>query len=154
MVSMAVSQIPSDFFEDGPTDKLGTLLLRLLRPKHWMAKAKCADMPLAEVDRTFFAEPSGTHPASAAIAADRARVICNGCPVRLDCLRFALSIESPGWKEERSSRGQHDRIAVKRPSAVGIYGGHTARERKAVLELPPDEQMKRLDEVWDEVRPR
>lgn len=53
---------------------------------------------------------------------NRAKTVCNGCPVRTECLAEALD----------------NRIAF------GVWGGMTERERRAVLRRRPD-----VESWWD-----
>lgn len=66
----------------------------------WMTRAACAGM-----DRELF------YPAqSSAAAAVEPLQVCASCPVRLDCLRYAMQLESPS-------------------NRWGIWGGTTPDER-------------------------
>lgn len=80
----------------------------------WMSEARCVD--------TWFARPDDFFPRKGdKAAADRAKRICNGdnkadidpCPVRLQCLAFALASEGD--------------VASHR---FGVYGGTSANERQ------------------------
>lgn len=71
-----------------------------LEPRFWRDGAACFDHP--QVD--FFAAPES----SADLA--RAKVICASCPVRDDCLAFAIETNQPD----------------------GVWGGLTAKERTRV----------------------
>jgi WhiB family redox-sensing transcriptional regulator len=66
----------------------------------WLDRAACAGVDSA----VFYPEAGGT--------ARRARRICAACPVRIDCLQYALDVEND------SLRGRH-----------GVWGGLTALER-------------------------
>ena len=76
-------------------------MLNIDRPA-WQEFAACRGAPT----EIFFPEPGHYK------TAKDAKAICAGCEVRLDCLRFALSLPGPG-----------------------IYGGMTARERSGLLEI-------------------
>ena len=65
----------------------------------WMAIAKCRGIDPAEF---FPSDGSGV---------DRAQKVCNGCPVRDECLEYALS-----------ARIEH-----------GVWGGASERERRRIL---------------------
>ena len=69
----------------------------------WMNQGNCRNYPPA----TFF--PSD------GVGVDRARKICNGCPVKMECLADALD----------------NRIEF------GVWGGMTERERRALLRKRP-----------------
>ena len=68
----------------------------------WLDRAACAGVDSA----VFYPGAGGT--------ARRARRICAACPVRLDCLRFALDVEDG----VDGLRGRH-----------GIWGGLTPKQR-------------------------
>lgn len=76
----------------------------LPRPRHWTDDAACADMPTAR----FFPVGKG---APAAIDAAYAKSVCQGCPVRTDCLTHALT-----------EREDH-----------GVWGGLNEDERAGLL---------------------
>jgi WhiB family redox-sensing transcriptional regulator len=73
----------------------------LLDDQPWRKRAACRDQPM----RLFFAETGYASVRSAA----EARHICNACPVREECLQYALSD----------------------PDIYGIWGGLTRKERLA-----------------------
>lgn len=68
-------------------------------PTAWMADGNCRNYPPA----TFF--PSD------GVGVERARAICKGCPVAVQCLEYAL--------EERIEHG--------------VWGGCSERERRRIL---------------------
>jgi WhiB family redox-sensing transcriptional regulator len=70
--------------------------------KYWAASAKCKG-----TEDALFAE---------GVDQRRARLLCNGCPVRSECLAEALD----------------NRIEW------GVWGGMTERERRALLRQRPD----------------
>ena len=72
-------------------------LLELARRPAWMARAACRGM-----EQTPFFPPSGE-------PGDKAREVCAGCPVREDCLRYAVESE-----------------------VVGVWAGTSKRERRAM----------------------
>lgn len=78
----------------------------------WMVDARCRDMPHAESLVIFFPDKGQN--------AREAKRICNGtqetppCPVRDQCLAYALSFEPDG--------------------VVGIFGGTTSLERRALYD--------------------
>ena len=79
----------------------------MLQDAHWAGRAACGFGKLAP--DALFVEG----------AAQRdARVVCTGCPVRLDCLADAL--------DNRMD--------------FGVWGGMTERERRALLRRRPDVQ--------------
>lgn len=58
----------------------------------------------------FFPEKGGEAP----MIVKRAKEICNSCPVQVECLEFALTIETAGAQRH------------------GVWGGTTARERDRI----------------------
>lgn len=70
-------------------------------PGSWVGQAECGGR--VDLEPVFFPERGA--PSSTAIA------ICHRCPVRADCLDFALRTSQP----------------------FGIWGGTTARERHRIL---------------------
>jgi WhiB family redox-sensing transcriptional regulator len=75
------------------------------RGETWFTRAACRT-----ADRRLFFEPEGESPKRRDKRIRAAKAVCAGCPVRRECLSFALSI----------------------PERYGIWGGFTSRER-AVL---------------------
>ena len=61
----------------------------MIHPTDWMAKAKCRDWPNTLF---FYEEGSRFEP----WRQRRALAVCEGCPVRRDCLRYALTLERAG----------------------------------------------------------
>ncbi len=72
----------------------------LVKPEPWMLDASCAP---AGVDQSIFFPGRGDN-------VNRAITICNDCPVRAQCLEYALD------------HGEH----------FGIWGGTTERGRRAI----------------------
>ena len=66
----------------------------------WQDKAKCLDVP----PETFFPEAGKPN--------KRAKLICNSCPVKQECLEYAL--ELVGFE------------------VTGVWGGMSQREREAL----------------------
>jgi WhiB family transcriptional regulator, redox-sensing transcriptional regulator len=75
------------------------VLVEAVRELERTARAACASLPARKADRIFFPHRVGS--------SKRARVICTRCPIRTECLAFALE------------RGE----------AFGIWGGTSERER-------------------------
>lgn len=75
----------------------------------WQNSAACRDMNSSQ-----FYSPPGERREARRRREDRAREICDGCPVRVQCARFALAIGE-----------EH-----------GFWGGMTDRERIKVLRRP------------------
>jgi WhiB family redox-sensing transcriptional regulator len=92
--------------------------------ERWMAKALCAGMPVS----MFYAERGSRK--ALANNEKRAKRLCAACPVRLECLSYALQIESKQLIIG-GARGSSKEITIK-PQAAGIWGGHTAKERTLV----------------------
>lgn len=77
----------------------------------WETRAACTG--LTDWQQIFF--PAGSHGSDGAPNSyDRARRICNGCPVTQDCLHAAM-------REEAHAQGRGGRI--------GMRGGRTPAER-------------------------
>jgi WhiB family redox-sensing transcriptional regulator len=74
-----------------------------LTPKNWTLRAACQDQ---DPDDMFI---PGT-------AQNRTKTVCQGCPVRVECLADALD-----------SRMEY-----------GVWGGMTERERRALLKRRPE----------------
>ncbi len=71
--------------------------------RSWMARAACLDGH----------DPSLWHSENY-YAQKLAMKVCRACPVRFDCLKFALAVESP-------------------KAVHGVWGGLSARQRKKLL---------------------
>lgn len=74
----------------------------------WMAEARCRDLTPEEMDRLFFP------PKRKGVKADYkgAKALCEGCPVRVHCLHFAIahSISEGVWGGlDPTERKQMDR---------------------------------------------
>ena len=76
-----------------------------MRTDHWITRALCREL---DPDTLFV---SGA-------AQNTAKLVCRGCPVRIECLTDAL--------EHRVE--------------FGVWGGMTERERRALLRKHPDVQ--------------
>lgn len=72
------------------------------REETWFTRAACR-----AVDRLLFFEPEDEAPKRRVKRIRAAKAVCAECPVRQECLSFALS----------------------RPERYGIWGGFTSRER-------------------------
>lgn len=72
-----------------------------MRSTEWMSDAACSDVDV----EIMFPDRRGD--------ASPAKLVCGRCPVRVQCLEFALSF--PDFED-----------------SVGVYGGLTARERRRV----------------------
>jgi WhiB family transcriptional regulator, redox-sensing transcriptional regulator len=75
------------------------------RPVDWMESALCAELPETEADRTFFPQRGGSSKA--------AKALCQTCPVKAECLDYAL---------EGGDR-------------FGIWGGTSERDRRRLRKL-------------------
>jgi WhiB family redox-sensing transcriptional regulator len=89
---------------------LPALLEGLIGPPAWTAEAICAQVVDPDL---FFPDKGANSPA--------AKAVCRRCPVRQKCLDYALDFES-GAAGTATSNAQ-----------VGIYGGLSPRERRAIL---------------------
>lgn len=69
----------------------------------WKASAACSD---PTIDPEIFHATGATSP-----EVRRAKAVCRGCPVQMQCLKWALDTEEPH----------------------GILGGATIRQRRAIL---------------------
>ena len=73
-------------------------------PVNWRVHAACVDMPLD----VFFPQPGPDCATNIKIA----KKVCHTCPVKTECLEFAMSFEDK--------------------ACPGIYGGTTERERRKI----------------------
>lgn len=80
------------------------------RDKSWFERAACRD-----ADRQLFFEPEGEAVKGRARRIRAAKAVCADCPVRRECLLFALAT----------------------PEHYGIWGGFTARERATLKHRRP-----------------
>jgi WhiB family transcriptional regulator, redox-sensing transcriptional regulator len=76
------------------------VLVEAVRELEWTRRASCGSLPARKADRIFFPERGGS--------LKRARVICARCPVKAECLAYALE------------KGE----------AFGIWGGTSEKERR------------------------
>ena len=79
-----------------------------LRDTEWQERALCAS-----VDPWLFFQHEGSHSADAL-------KLCRQCPVRAECLESALS-----WEAQQAQQDMR--------YTYGVWGGTTARERRAIL---------------------
>ncbi|WP_328485984.1 WhiB family transcriptional regulator [Streptomyces zaomyceticus] len=111
--------------------------LRSIADHSWHAHAACYGITPKEADRLFFHGPRNTRDRQ------QAKQVCAGCPVRLDCLNFALEnkVEWGMWggltlKERAKWRAQlDDRLDYSRVrSAINGRDVHlSSLERKAII---------------------
>lgn len=80
-------------------------LTRNLSHASWMDEALCLDDP-----RDLWIERAGETQEAADTRSAEARVVCDACPVRVECLETAIAN-----REE-----------------AGVWGGHTPSERHAI----------------------
>ena len=73
----------------------------VVRSSEWMSSAACKDVG----PDPFYVEAPHTH------AGDEARAICEACPVRRQCLDYAIANHEP----------------------AGIWGGKTWRQRRRII---------------------
>lgn len=92
----------------------------LVRPEPWVRDALCAQTD----PEVFFAEPGETEKVAAA------KRVCAGCPVRLDCLNFAL----------------------RNGEKFGVWGGLSPAERQVVDSTVVRESFGSIDEAVVEAR--
>jgi hypothetical protein len=123
-------------------------LLGILERYDWHQEAACYGEP---DPRTFFPEEHDrTLPSSGSLLLPL--LICSTCPVRRKCLEEAFASwdyhhgdrdrHTPRGVEERTRRGLPETTAVAcggNVEAIGIWGGTTESERRAVRDLPKDE---------------
>lgn len=109
----------------------------------WMDAAVCAEIP----QRVFFVE-EGSRPEPSKIR--RAKAYCNTCPVRRECLVFAITHERAGqmpfgfamflvhpweqvgrkrWRKKGPPTMAWKKFTASSTPATGIYGGSTPAER-------------------------
>lgn len=77
----------------------------------WQLRGACRDL-----DSTVFFHPDGERGPQRDARIERAKQVCNGCPVLQQCRRHALSVEEP----------------------YGVWGGLSESERKDLLRDPDD----------------
>lgn len=80
------------------------------RDKRWFGRAACRD-----ADRRLFFEPEGEGAKPRARRIRAAKAVCADCPVRRECLLFALA----------------------KPERYGIWGGFTSWERATLKHRRP-----------------
>ncbi|MFJ8043326.1 WhiB family transcriptional regulator [Kitasatospora sp. NPDC096147] len=73
---------------------------------NWQLRAVCRDHDTAE-----FFHPSGERGKARDERAEQAKLVCQGCPVRRECLRHALQVREP----------------------YGVWGGLSEDERAVLL---------------------
>lgn len=108
----------------------------------WMSQAACAPEDHAK----FFPESSSSQRGGSASRAKEhiAKRICARCPVRRECLTFALSfVDVRGIWNPREEK-------YYKPNPVGVYGGLTARERNTPIlrDLPLDVRIDLMQEFF------
>lgn len=117
--------------------------------QHWRRHAKCGDLPLAEADRLFFVDVGRR--------STEAKTYCSTCPVRRECLTFAITYNEVGiWagftvKERKSLRN-----SVGVPNVViGIEYRQVGDRRQdtspVVAVLVPPQPVRSLDEIQDDL---
>lgn len=82
-----------------------------MKTEDWRARARCGGMDGRD-GRPDFLEQSTA----------RKKLLCGGCPVRFDCLSFALEAE----RNEASLIGAAHQAGI-------VYGGLDGRERQALI---------------------
>lgn len=102
----------------------------------WMARALCARYDDRYADVLFFPEEGGSHPVSARRRRE-ARRCCAFCPVRRECLLYALRMESETHGE-----------------LVGLWAGVTAEERASTAGLPPADRARELERIFRDTWPQ
>lgn len=103
------------------------------------------------VDRYFHPSFTGTH-TPAQQSEWVARRLCAQCPVRPECLRYAISLESapyvqPVW-DEKSGQVRTENVIDDELS--GMWGGVTAAEREQTLGLPTAKRLRALNTIFAE----
>jgi hypothetical protein len=103
----------------------------------WRQRAACADAPDPDV---FFHEPFSRdrNGGGGGPARTEALLYCASCPVRPECLRESFVTWKVRVRDEAASTQR----------STGTWGGTTAKERRAVLHLPPDERVRVLEESF------
>lgn len=87
----------------------------------------------------FFPERGSNHSAESTIQEDRARRVCSLCPVRRQCLEETITCESPqktimrnvAARSTASWAATPETMPTERHLPVGVFGGHTPKERWA-----------------------
>ena len=107
----------------------------------WMDRAGCRPWQ----HDLFFPEAGSRRGGQASRTAEhRAKRICARCPVRRECLNYAITfVDVQGMWDERNDR-------YYKPNAVGIYGGLSARERRSPVlrSLPVDVRLDLLEDIF------
>ena len=99
---------------------------RLFRWRGWIARAACRDLG---PDRFYGSDIAGTRPNAGRVprsleqsidrATAKAKAVCDGCPVRSECLDYAIANREP----------------------FGVWGGMTTRERVAEIDRRHEERL-------------
>jgi WhiB family transcriptional regulator, redox-sensing transcriptional regulator len=101
----------------------------------WAERAACRDIPVGE----FFKEAGGRRGQGMPLDEKRAKRICALCPVRRECLGYALAVERiPNILPLPD--GTETRFMVE---SAGIWGGTTQAERRELRHYPNCSNRKR-----------
>lgn len=92
---------------------------------NWSSRAACSGMPTS----MFYSEEGSRRNGQPPPDEKRAKRLCARCPVRLECLAYALTIESKPLVIGTGTKAGHQADISIKPRAWGIWGGHNARER-------------------------
>lgn len=104
-----MAQLRGDRFPQTSRAGLDFTMTGLIIPPPWTADALCP-----QIDLDLFFPAKG-------VSAKSAKAVCAMCPVRQQCLDYALDHESGAAREDKGFRPQ------------GIYGGLAPRERLAII---------------------
>lgn len=102
------ARLESLWGNDPPLD-FEAILAEVFRDLPWMAEAECGR---TLVDGSPIYDPDLWHPEKGGSVAE-AKEVCEGCPVRVDCLSYAMD-----------TKQQH-----------GVWGGKSVMERRAMRRL-------------------
>jgi hypothetical protein len=92
----------------------------------WAERAACMNLPTS----MFYPESGSRREPSPDEA--RAKRVCARCPVRKECLDYALTNESKSVFIRTGMVGTHQADISIKSRAWGIWGGHTAAERRHI----------------------
>jgi hypothetical protein len=90
----------------------------------WSDRAACNDLPTS-----MFYPDRGSRHWEPPPDEKRAKRVCARCPVRTECLTYALTIESEALVIGSGIKGTHQATITIKPRAWGIWAGHTSKER-------------------------
>ena len=124
-----------------------------------MERARCAQLgwDFEALDHAFFSEPNSEARKESGRAALQgwfnltlARRTCAKCPVRAECLSYALALEDVALPSLICKEDGKLWYGLARSDVRGVWGGTTEQERAATAHLPRAERLETLDAVFHE----